>query len=507
MILLIFYYNFDNFEKRIIYNTSPYLLYGGEIIVKKLQIIVLFIFLIISSVIPLDVFAIEIDSISVIQDLKEKNQNYIADFDIIIITPSSFKSYLEPLIEHKNNIGLKTNLIEIKDIYDGKYFNVQGRDNQEKIKYFIKDAIENWGISYVLFVGNYEDIPVRFCYNNDNYSNYPELKFVSELYFADIYDSEGYFSSWDSDNDGIFGKWAGITAEDKPIDLIPDICLGRLPCNNKNEVEIVVNKIINYEENPADPSWFKRFVVAGGDTYLEFQGNEGEIYNQKAIDVMDGFTAIKLWASNNKLSKQGFSLISNINKGCGFLYLSGHGNTNVWVTNTPDQSQAGYFGLLQQLFLFNSNKLPVCLVGGCHNSEFNLEVTPIVKNNFYFLTWIKNCWSWRMVSKKNGGTIATIGTTGLCWYSAEYDGGGTDFLNIQFFKEYKNDTVIIGQIWKNAITKFLEVYPINWKTPAGGNHSLDAKTVQEWTLIGDPSLIIGGSKIRSTFENIFYNHL
>ena len=40
-----------------------------------------------------------------------------------------------------------------------------------------------------------------------------------------------------------------------------------------------------------------------------------------------------------------------------------------------------------------------------------------------------------MVSKRNGGTIATIGATGLCWYSAEYDGGGTDFLNIQFFKE------------------------------------------------------------------------
>ena len=97
-----------------------------------------------------------------------------------------------------------------------------------------------------------------------------------------------------------------------------------------------------------------------------------------------------------------------------------------------------------------------------------------------------------MVSKRNGGSIATIGATGLCWYSAEYDGGGTDFLNIQFFKEYKNNNVIIGQIWKNSIIEFLDEYPIDWETPSGRNDSLDAKTVQEWTLIGDPSLIIGG---------------
>ncbi len=460
--------------------------------VKKFKIFTFIILFILSSIITINVFADQIDTSFLNFDSKEKKLDILDDFDLIIIAPTCYRSSLEPFIEHKNNRGLKTNLIEINEIYNGVYFDVKGRDNQEKIKYFIKDAIENWGISYVLFIGNYQSVPVRLCYNNDNYSKLLELKFVSELYYADIYDSEGYFSSWDSNNDGVFGKWDGDIAEDKPIDLKPDICLGRLPCNNVKEVSIVVNKIINYEKKPADPSWFKRIVVAGGDTYHDFEGYEGEIYNQKALEVMDDFTHVKLWASNKKLSKKGLSIISNINRGCGFLYLSGHGNTNVWVTNSPDQSSTGYFGLIQQLFLHNSNKLPVCLVGGCHNSEFNLDISPFIKNNFYFLTWLKNCWSWRMVCKKNGGTIATIGATGLCWYSAEYNGGGSDFLNIQFFKEYKNN-IIIGQIWKNAITKFLEEFPINWETPSGGNHSLNAKTVQEWTLIGDPSLTIGGS--------------
>ena len=33
---------------------------------------------------------------------------------------------------------------------------------------------------------------------------YPEQRFLSDLYFADIFDSEGVFSSWDSNNDDNF---------------------------------------------------------------------------------------------------------------------------------------------------------------------------------------------------------------------------------------------------------------------------------------------------------------
>ena len=71
-------------------------------------------------------------------------------------------------------------------------------------------------------------------------------------------------------------------------------------------------------------------------------------------------------------------------------------------------------------------------------------------------------------------------------------GGGVDWLNVQLFKEYSSDVKILGQIWKNAITKYLDEFPIDWETPSGEVSSIDAKSVQEWTLLGDPSLKIGG---------------
>ncbi len=431
---------------------------------------------------------------------KTKNKIFSDTYDMIIIAPNNYNSALQRLIDHKNSFGVITKFISLDDIYSDTYFDVNGRDDQEKIKYFIKDALENWNITYVLFVGKFTQVPVRYCYNNDNYSNFLEPSFVSELYYADIYDENMQFSSWDTNDDGVYGLWDGSFAEDNPIDLSPDVCLGRLACVDEGEVEIVVSKIINYEKTPADPSWFKRMVVAGGDTYIDLEGYEGEIYNQQAVDEMDGFTPIKLWASTGKL-KTGWDVVREVSKGCGFWYLTGHGSSEVWVTYAPDGNSVGKFNVYNTLFLSNYNKLPVCLVGGCHNSKFSIATYNFLKA-WNKLSWMKECWSWRLVSKPNSGSIATLGATGLSWYSAEYDGEGLNWLNVQFFKEYANDNVYLGQIWKNSLNTYVNNFPINWNTSSGDFNSINAKTVQEWTLLGDPSLRIGGYPQKS---QIFLN--
>lgn len=466
----------------------------GVITLQKRIIVILFsVILLFSTIVPIVVEADDKTTSSSI-DVSHVNEKTLDSYDMTIIAPSNYNSALEKLIQHKNDYGIATMFISVDDIYAGTYFEVQGRDDQEKIKYFIKDALDSWKITYVLFVGNYKQVPVRYCYNDDEFSS-SETNFISELYYADIYDEFDDFSSWDSDGDGIFGEWDGPEAEDKPIDLKPDVCLGRLACKNSREVRTLVNKIINYEKQPADPSWFRRIGVVGGDTYQEFPGNEGEIYNQMAVDIMSDFTAVKLWVSNGYLGEKGWNIFKLINQGCGFLYLSGHGSPKTWVTKTPEGAWVGDFSQSFMYFLNNRNRLPVCLVGGCHNSQFDTDPLNLLKNPiqaWYQSTWLPECWSWRLTSHPRGGSIATLGTTGLCWYSAEYGGGGTNWLNVQFFSEYKDETVILGEIWKNTLIRYIDTFPINWETESGGNSSIDAKTVQEWTLLGDPSLTIGG---------------
>jgi hypothetical protein len=60
------------------------------------------------------------------------------------------------------------------------------------------------------------------------------------------------------------------------------------------------------------------------------------------------------------------------------------------------------------------------------------------------------------------------------------------YLETQFFEAYgANHTDILGQTWCSAITQYLHIYP-------GMKNRDDAKTIEQWVLLGDPSLKIGG---------------
>jgi len=226
-----------------------------------------------------------IDSIN-IQIIYEQPTKPLAmggdSYDMIIICHDPYTSLLQPLVEHKNNKGIQTKLISMQDIYEGTYFPVTGRDNPEKIKYFIKNAKETWNITYVMLVGNHAQVPIR--YSNlvtDADGAYEEAKFATDLYYADLYDANGSFSSWDTDNDGIYAEWPypEWQPQEDILDMVPDVHLGRLACMFKTEVKTVVNKIISYENTAAGKDWFTRMVVMGGDTF-DKSWEAGTDYNE-----------------------------------------------------------------------------------------------------------------------------------------------------------------------------------------------------------------------------------
>ena len=82
-------------------------------------------------------------------------------YDLIIITSESFSTELQPLAEHKEQHGIVTKIVTLDEIYDNTYFEVEGRDNQEIIKHFIRNAKESWDIMYVVLVGNSSSLNVK----------------------------------------------------------------------------------------------------------------------------------------------------------------------------------------------------------------------------------------------------------------------------------------------------------------------------------------------------------
>jgi len=401
-------------------------------------------------------------------------------YAMVVIAPSRYIPGVQSFIEYKNSVGVKTFLKTLESIND----EYTGYDLQEKIKHFITQTYDTLDINYVLFIGDYQQNPPRYCYNNDSYYNM-EPCFISDLYFADLYDDHGVFSSWDADHDGLYGEWNGPSADDYNISLTPEIGVGRLPCHNPLEFYFMSHKIIQYEQRTANSDWFNTFVVAGGDTYSpasgytgpQYQTREGEVFTEEALQVMSGCRPVRLWASTGTLTSR--NLIRAINAGCGLMYLSGHGSPTVWVTYANNSSRSiGYFSNSMMPLLVNGRKVPICLVSGCENSKFDVP--------------LRDCWSWRLTSKPFGGAIATVGNTGLSWLGIEYGGGGNNGIILEFFKEYVKGTNMLGDVWKHAICTYVDSFPIDWNTPNAEVSSLDAKTVQEWVLLGDPSLKIGG---------------
>lgn len=431
----------------------------------------------------------------------ESRQNSISSYDLLIIAPKPFIKYINPLITHKNAHGVRTIIVDIEDVYFQMFW--KGRDEAEKVKYFIKKAIEEWGIKYVLLMGGRKNqlaketwwIPVRYSHLDRKYEELVERKFLTDLYFADIYDENGNFSSWDNDNDEIFGEWPEDQAAVDIPDLAPDVFVGRLPCRNKNDVKRVVKKIINYESKTCFESWFNKMVVVAGDTYPEkTEYIDGEVYTQKGLDMMSGFEPIRLWTSDGSF-KSWKDVVKTLNKGCGFIWFSGHGNPSKWSTHPPYDNDNWIIGLgLRHIrLLFNRNKLPVCISGsGCFNSMFNVS---LLHSPWVYGFPITKCWAWALVNKRNGGSIATIAATAFSYESPDIDSGngGIEWLDMYFFGEYGlNHTDVLGETWGNTISSFLERFPINWSDNSSTGSALIAKNVEQWLLIGDPSLKIGG---------------
>ncbi len=399
------------------------------------------------------------------------------DYQFVVIAPNEYSSQISPLISHKIGKGITSRFVSLESIYSGTYFPATGRDNPEKIKYFIKNVIENWLTGNILLVGGSSKLPVRETHVH--LTDDDEI-FVSDLYYADIYNETGGFCSWDSNNNDIFGEynWQGRTDD---VDLHPDVYLGRLAATSGSQVTAVVNKIMTYENTPGyQQSWFTNLVVVGGDSFEDSSSvDEGEYANTKVIEVMTGFTPDKQWASNGKLTNVLPTGVANIktaiNAGCGFVDFSGHGNTGIWATHPHENfgqwipTPAGGIRSSDITSLSNGNKLPIVTVEACSTSKFASD---------------PNCFNWAFLYNSNGGAIGSFGCTALGY---GYIGTGVvqgliGKIGLDTYRSYKIDqSETFGELWSRTLNRYIKS-----SMDAG-----DYKTLEEWIAFGDPTLAIG----------------
>lgn len=409
------------------------------------------------------------------------------EYDLLILCPDGWGDDLTILQEHKENHGIATVIIPLSEITNGIHFEPQGRDELEQIKYFIKNTVEEWGITYVLIVGGYDEFPMRKSWVYDeNEIGWIDIPIPTDLYYADIFTANGSFSSWDTNNNSYFGEFnrPGDGNEDlyDIVDVYPDVYIGRLACTNEQSVATVSDKIITYENTVAGSRWFNRVLCIAGDTspndgYGDV--DEGIIVTEDSLEYLSDFIPIRLYPGQfiPQLRLNTFTISVGLTIGTGLTHFAGHGNMIAWSTHPHGDSGTwiGQYGNSVITSLMNSDRLSVIRIGACLCGALDYQR--------------ESCFAWAFVEHEEGGAIASMASTRLSWgYIGEHVNQGLGgYHGILFFKGYEAGTTP-SHMLVNAQNEYMNTIAMDFTA----NSIYDYKTVEEYILFGDPTLKIGG---------------
>ena len=190
-----------------------------------------------------------------------------SNVEYAILAPQTFTADLGRLAAWHSKLGIRTKVYSLTPI-----LGFPGDDFAEQIRNFLVDLNDtSSSLKYVLLVGDHELIPGRYMYAGAHTWDL-DYSYISDRYYSAL------GGSWDSNGNGTYGEWG-------EEDWTSDVFVGRIPIDNSGEVAGMVDKIIDYRENPPPGDWIERLMVwtsvmvpPNGDTYQSYKDNAFEIH-------------------------------------------------------------------------------------------------------------------------------------------------------------------------------------------------------------------------------------
>lgn len=190
-------------------------------------------------------------------------QQNIHDYVIITTEPIAAAISSSDFLAWKDSLGYT---VRIVNITDSEITGQPGNDLPQQIRNFLRAYYIEWGIKYVLLIGDSTTIPMRYCYpdpsNHQNTAGTPGGsggEVPTDYYYADLstIDEE----SWDDDGDGYYGEYG----QDHP-DFLPEISVGRIPINDLSRIQYTLEKTTIFEQDTSE--WKSHALQAGAFFYF-----------------------------------------------------------------------------------------------------------------------------------------------------------------------------------------------------------------------------------------------
>ncbi|MBD3194721.1 MAG: hypothetical protein GF317_06685 [Candidatus Lokiarchaeota archaeon] len=441
-------------------------------------------------------------------DYEALNQSwYNSSIEMIIIAPEGepdFENALEPLKEYKNQKGVKTIIIT-------NYSEYEGVDTQEKIRNLIKSYYESDGIRWVLLAGDAQNnlIPIREVYNpdvrdapgsNSEYSGWDDIYKPTDFYYADL------DRDWDEDGDGKYGESSKYNENGiDEIDWTPEVYVGRLPADNSNELEIMVNKTLEYEMALNIGGWMNKMLLAGGVSDPVSSGDPEDearlteyIWQNYILSEMNFTNLIRTTSefspqtppspnTQDTLTQSNF--INGVNDGYSTILFAGHGDPFTYTDKSGsgpyysngDANSASNYGMPSLVYAF-----------ACTTSSYDKNDNSIGEN---------------FIKRQNAGAIGYVGSIRVTWYVTNdifleiLNRGNAKLFWKTFFEEKKYQPGMT--LYNSKISYINSEY---FQKYSSFEYEWERKNLLTYNLLGDPEIDIYTS-IPQEIVNPFPNPL
>ncbi len=177
-------------------------------------------------------------------------------------------------------------------------------------------------------------------------------------------------------------------------DATPDLAIGRIPANNLNQAQVMVDKIISYDETQRAADWQKRalFVADNPDSSGDFQGLTDVIINQYTPFDMIAQRVYLMTPSAPDEFVARAAISSAINNGVLMVQYMGHGSLENWAGESMWRT-------IDADNLQNGSRLPVVMTFNCLDG--------------YFAAPGRTSMAEAMLGRAGGGSVAAFSPTGL----------------------------------------------------------------------------------------------
>ncbi len=487
----------------------------------------------------------------------------------LILGKSIYASELNGLAKFKDAHGMPTSFVDLESI---EAFYGPG-DAAERVKRAIANAYINANVRYVMLVGDASQFPVRHKFMNiGRQFGRPDSSMgdgwwqdgsytPTDHYYANLFHHSfsgnfeqfnmSKFDNWDDNGNGRYNEqvWEwdnkqldannplnSVTYNPDKVDAYPDIAVGRLPIHNANDLKIILDKIMKYDNGIMLTGTKRGLALAAGGTYPGSDGLLDQILNYNSVgDIIGQDYLLKFgfnFPENNRKFTNGWmagtfpGLRNAVNNTWGLIYL-GHGYSAGWdMSDLKIPFNAGevakYLGQLT---------LPVVFGIGCETGEFK----PTVPVGMYLNTYNDTVWYYQfthsdiwkssptnrtnpdpnhpmrnlptvleqpgpydlpdqsdrtfacpwLFQKNEGGGIAYFGETVVC---EDYHGKDLIARVMDAYVHDKNSPVLLGDIWLAGQRKYWS----DFRNDTGVFHN-PRSYLCIMTFFGDPTLHIPDS--------------